>query len=314
MHKIQFRLISVIISLSLALGGFFNADAATNVYYVSVTGNDSNPGSLAQPWKTISKVNSQMSSFKPGDSVLFKRGETWTLNSNGEAGSLNISASGSAGNPITFGAYGSGNLPVFDGTHTTDSSPQNRGLVVAGYNQLTSYVTIENFDLYNGIKQNFGLGIGTGNTANIIIQNSVIHTNRTGGYMLIYIANFGAQGSTNNIVVRDNLIYDSKWNGMRITGGVTNVTISGNQIHQVLHNGLDTYPTNSSNNKNFEIYNNNIYDFGGGNGAGIYIPGTSYFNVHDNDIHDATSSTNDTYGVKVGSVGWCCHGQYCSEK
>ena len=161
--------------------------------------------------------------------------------------------------------------------YLTELTPQiqahkTEGLIVAGYNQLTSYVTIENFDLYNGIKQNFGLGIGTGNTANIIIQNSVIHTNRTGGYMLIYIANFGAQGSTNNIVIRDNHIYDSKWNGMRITGGVTNVTISGNQIHQVLHNGLDTYPTNSSNNKNFEIYNNNIYDFGGGNGAGIIFP------------------------------------------
>ena len=78
--------------------------------------------------------------------------------------------------------------------------------------------------------------------------------------------------------------------------------ISGNNIHQITHNGIDTWPGNGTNNKNFEIYNNNIYDFGGANGAGIYTPGASYFNIHDNDVHDTTTSTNDTYGIKVGSA------------
>jgi hypothetical protein len=273
----------------------------TAIYYIdSSLGSDSNPGSLAQPWKTISKVNSQMSNFKPGDYVLFKRGESWILNSNGEAGSLNISASGSVGKPITFGAYGSGNLPVFDGSQIVDSGTMSHGLVTAGYILPTSYVTIKDLDMYNGIKQNLGLSINS-NVTNIILQNCIIHTNRTDGFSLIYISNFGAQGSTNNIIIRDNFIYDSKWNGIRLEGGITNVTISGNKIHQVLHNGIDTYPSNGTNNKNFEIYNNNIYDFGGRNGAGIYIPGTSYFNIHDNDIHDALPGAFDTYGIKAGS-------------
>ena len=66
---------------------------AQTVYYVDATnGNDANDGqSEANAWKTISKVNSQ--SFSPGDSILFKRGDTWREQ-------LVPPSSGSSGNPI----------------------------------------------------------------------------------------------------------------------------------------------------------------------------------------------------------------------
>ncbi len=49
---------------------------ATN-YYVSSSGNDANSGtSESSPWKTLNKVNSFTP--KPGDQILFKRGEEWT--------------------------------------------------------------------------------------------------------------------------------------------------------------------------------------------------------------------------------------------
>jgi hypothetical protein len=44
---------------------------ATN-YYLSPSGADTNPGTQAQPWQTISKVNS--TSFAPGDQILFQGG------------------------------------------------------------------------------------------------------------------------------------------------------------------------------------------------------------------------------------------------
>ena len=82
------------------------ASAAT--YYVSTTGLDSNAGtSSSQPWKTIAKVNSVP--FSSGDFILFKRGETWSE-------TLIPPSSGNAGSPITFGAYGTGDLPTIDGT------------------------------------------------------------------------------------------------------------------------------------------------------------------------------------------------------
>jgi len=85
------------------------------IYYVDQTGGDNGNTGLAPDaaWKTISKVNS--SSFSPGDSILFKRGETWREQ-------LTVPSSGSAGNPVTFGAYGSGEAPKITGANILGTS------------------------------------------------------------------------------------------------------------------------------------------------------------------------------------------------
>ncbi len=82
--------------------------AQTSYYVSSSEGNDSNAGtSTSHPWKSLEKVNS----FKPsaGDKILFKRGDEWE-------GTLVISASGTTGNPITYGAYGTGEKPRIYGS------------------------------------------------------------------------------------------------------------------------------------------------------------------------------------------------------
>ncbi|MDL1965868.1 MAG: hypothetical protein LWW90_04230, partial [Candidatus Desulfofervidus auxilii] len=82
--------------------------AYATTYYVDATnGNDFNNGlSPETAWKTISKVNSM--DFKPGDYILFKRGEVWREQ-------LIIPSSGEEGRPITFGAYGEGKKPIISG-------------------------------------------------------------------------------------------------------------------------------------------------------------------------------------------------------
>ena len=76
-------------------------------YYVSQsTGSDGNDGTSA-PWKTLGKVTG--TGFNGGDQILFKRGDSWHE-------SLVISSPGTDTAPITFGAYGSGDPPLFDGT------------------------------------------------------------------------------------------------------------------------------------------------------------------------------------------------------
>ena len=70
-----------------------------STYYVSPSGNDSHAGTSASTaWKTIGKVNSV--SLKPGDSVLFQGGQTFS-------GSLQFSSGegGSATSPVTIGSY-----------------------------------------------------------------------------------------------------------------------------------------------------------------------------------------------------------------
>ena len=95
-------------NLLVIIFAFFSITASATNYYVSSAGNDANNGtSTSTPWKTIAKVNA--TSFSPGDQILFNRGDTWSEN-------LRLSSSGTAGNPITFSSYGTGNLPVICGT------------------------------------------------------------------------------------------------------------------------------------------------------------------------------------------------------
>lgn len=107
------KLLSILIIASTVILYSFVHRAVPAVYYVSETGNDANSGtSIGAPWKTIGKVSAMMASFAPGDQILFKRGETFY-------GSLIILKSGTAGNDIVFGAYGSGiTNPKFTGYQT----------------------------------------------------------------------------------------------------------------------------------------------------------------------------------------------------
>jgi hypothetical protein len=77
----------------------------STIYYIDATeGDDGNSGLFQNtPWETISKINSE--SFNPGDSILFKRGETWRER-------LVIPSSGTENRLITFGAYATGDNPL----------------------------------------------------------------------------------------------------------------------------------------------------------------------------------------------------------
>ena len=91
------------------------AASANNYYFSAVSGNDSRTASQAQnastPWKTIGKLNDYFKHLQPGDSVLFKRGETFY-------GSIVVNKSGKAGSPIVIGAFDTGKRPVITGLTT----------------------------------------------------------------------------------------------------------------------------------------------------------------------------------------------------
>ena len=81
-----------------------------NVYYVSEEGNDNNDGlSISTPFKTFNAINGL--DLKAGDSVLFKKGDTFE-------GKLSLSnLKGNKDNPITFASYGDAEeMPVLTNT------------------------------------------------------------------------------------------------------------------------------------------------------------------------------------------------------
>lgn len=89
-------------------------------YYVSRSdGNDQNCTGLAStpytsgtqvacPWQSIAKLN--VTSFEPGDSVLFKKGDLWREE-------FIMPSAGVEGNPITYASYGEGDKPKIYGSY-----------------------------------------------------------------------------------------------------------------------------------------------------------------------------------------------------
>ena len=90
----------VIVLLVFCLG---NSYAQNTYYFSSSTGIDSNLGSEASPFQTISKLNSLV--LVAGDKILFKKGDTFI-------GQILVSYSGINGSPIIYGSYGVGDLPL----------------------------------------------------------------------------------------------------------------------------------------------------------------------------------------------------------
>jgi len=79
----------------------------TTYYVDATTGSDSDDGlSEANAWQTISKINGF--AFSAGDVCKLKRGEVWR-----EQWAVNTG--GASGNPVTYDAYGTGELPKITG-------------------------------------------------------------------------------------------------------------------------------------------------------------------------------------------------------
>ncbi len=147
-----------------------------NDYYVSNSGNDANPGtSPSSAWKTVAKVVSFEPKLEPGDRVRFQRGGVWEEQ-------LDISnVNGTPSAPITFGNYGSGNLPVIDGGSTRKFGIVSAYGSAVGINDgASTYVTINGFEVRN---TTLGGIIFTDHPATgVVIENNYVHNTGYGAY------------------------------------------------------------------------------------------------------------------------------------
>lgn len=167
----------------------FQSVHATNYYFSSVSGDDNRTSTQAQnpatPWKTLSKLNSFMSSLIAGDSILFKRGETFY-------GGIVITKNGTAANPIRFGAYGTGTRPVISG-FTTISSWTSLGSNIWESTSAASALNSTNMVVVNGANTAMGRYPNTGyltyegHTANTSITDNQLASspNWTGAEVVI---------------------------------------------------------------------------------------------------------------------------------
>ncbi len=94
--------------------GLMPVQVLAATYYVSQSsGKDSNDGkSPATAWKTLAKASQ---TYAPGDSILLKCGDAWNEE-------LHPMGEGTAANPITIAAYGSGPKPLIDRQDATGNN------------------------------------------------------------------------------------------------------------------------------------------------------------------------------------------------
>ncbi len=218
---------------------------ATDYYVDSTNGIDSNNGlSPSTAWRTITRVNNAMGIFQPGDSILFKTGETW-----GGTTPLSITCSGSSGNPITFGAYGSGDRPAFNGATMTDPPINGRPAI--------TYITVEHIYIYGYSRTGIFFG-DHGWDTNITISNCEVN----GGSNGIFI------DRTDTYIIEDCTVHNCSNGGIVIYGSssqqVTNGIIRNCTAYDIGQDGIVIHRDGDYNTAgpNHYIYNCLAYNCG----------------------------------------------------
>ena len=213
------RVLSLIVLL-MSINGVF----ATK-YYVDPSSTSSTAnGSFASPWKTIAQVNSGSSILLPGDTVLFKRGQTYV-------GKLNIAKSGTLSNPIVYTNYGTGDLPEFTNTVSGVITLYGKQYVVFDGIKITDK-TISPTD--HSVQAKISYAIIVDNSPNCTIKNSDIS--------LVGVAIEITGGSNNTLVtgnyfhnlrmVRNTVGGDDDYGANPMVVGSSNNTITNNRFEE----------------------------------------------------------------------------------
>src|SRR6266568_863841 len=225
--------------LLISLFGLVRAGAAT--LYVSTQGSDSNPGTAAQPFRTITHAYSLAG---PGTTIFVASG-TYTDYTSGWG--IHLGASGTASSPIVLRSQTPG-AAVIDGQNASD---RNVCLYVDG-----NYNVIDGFEIKNGPKGGITIWANNNQILNCNIHNNGNPANSTtqgldGVYSdevtsgNVYRANFihhnGRSGSSldhglylcgKNEIVINNVLLANTGNGLQIAGYTTvaNLKVYNNAI------------------------------------------------------------------------------------
>ena len=274
----------------------------SETYYVSPTGNDADPGSVSQPWRTLAKAAEMATA---GQAVYVREG---TYNER-----LVPQNSGDQDNYIIFMAY-PGETVIIDGTGV--SIPQLEGLVnivskrfirVSGFQvinagngvangkwnmgisaQKSDHIIIDN----NHINHTYSLGIDIGPASSFVVvdHNGVTDTNF--GELDDEVA-LGMFWFSHDLEIKNNVVHHTKNEGIGAAAGPHDVAIHHNTVHDV---GLGSQRIGiyidawTEHQYNIDVYSNRVYDNVGqgiiaaSEGGGLL----ENVNIYNNIVHDSS--------------------------
>ena len=247
----------------------------SNAYYVSPNGNDVNPGSKSQPWRTLAKAAEMAIAGK----TIYVRGGTYDER-------LIPQNSGDKDNYIIFMAY-PGETVFIDGKGV--AIPQLEGLV----NILSKrFIRVSGFRVINageGVANGkWNMGISVQKADHIIIDNNYVdHIYSEGidiGLACSFIVvdnneltdtNFGGLDDevslgvfwfSHDLEIKNNLVHHTKNEGIGAAAGPHNIAIHHNIVHNVGQGSprigiyIDAWTEDQY---SIDVYNNLVYDNGG---------------------------------------------------
>jgi hypothetical protein len=297
--------------LLVCASGAFGQPNSTS--YVSSTGNDSNPGTQAAPWRTVQHASD---TARAGSTVEVRGGVYEEL--------VSINASGNASDGyITFRSY-PGETAILDAAHLT---PNSRSGILTIHNQ--SYVRIEGFEIRNyrtAEHRLTPLGISvTGSGSHIeLLKNNVHHIENNfpgrdapgSGGNGFGIAVYGTDAKTpiTDLLIDGNEVHHLKTGSSEslvVNGNVTNFRITHNVVHDNNNIGIDvigferTAPDPAVDQARDGVVSGNlVYNITSrGNPAyrndessdGIYVDGGTRILIEQNVIHDVD------FGIELAS-------------
>ena len=271
--------------------------AQTN-YYVAITGNNSDNGSINRPWQTIQYGVSQLNI-----------GDTLNITSGTYIGKIDLTISGVSGQEITIRNYNNDNVII-------------SGVTLPDYEYL---LNIENINYINIIGLKFqdyqkldAIGILVINSSNISILNNEFSNidysstalgqtpNSSQNSQPIIVFGRDPLNSIKNLVINENIIHDCEtgWSEcLSINGNIDGFEVKNNHIYNntnipivaIGHEGECSDPTLDQA-RNGLIKNNNIHDNPSAYAAagGIYIDGGKSITIENN------TSYNNDYGIEIG--------------
>jgi hypothetical protein len=302
--------LSLVMLLVCVSGAFGQANSS---FYVSTTGNDSNPGTQTAPWRTVQHA---ADTARAGSTVFVQGGTYEEL--------VSINASGNATDGfITFKSY-PGETAILDAEHIT---PSGRSGILTIHDK--SYVRIEGFEIRNFRAAEhrltpLGISVMGAGSHIELLKNNVHHIEQTfdgrdgpgHGANGFGIAVYGTDAKTpiSELVIEGNEVHHLKTGSSEslvVNGNVTNFRITHNVVHDNNNIGIDvigferTAPDPAVDQARDGVVSGNlVYNITSrGNPAyrdeensdGIYVDGGSRVLIEQNVIHDVD------FGIELAS-------------
>lgn len=259
MRSSRFLLLAALLTLTAA--------ASAGTYYVDDSGSNSNPGTLASPFATITYGLTFLTS--PGD-TLYVRGGTYNERA------VIWNKHGNSSSPIYVGGY-NGELPVIDGSgigpHSTVSINSS------------SYVTFDGFKVQDAPQT----AILMWNAHNITVKYCTVQNAINAGIH----AGGDTFGAAHDIVIRNNTVKDtvrenipgnnpSSWAQAVSCVMAEDVVMKDNYVYENYGEGIDCIVSD-----NCTITGNKLWD---NKGSNIYLDNAQYSLVDRNYIYNTGDS------------------------